>query len=254
MYFKIAIKKATLVLLLIFASSLNLLANEIVTMAIGEWLPYTSEKNSKGKIAEVIVTEAFKLENIDTLYKYFPWKRSFVIVKKGRETGTFLWSKTEEREKEFIITKEPIIKIKTVFFHLKNLDFKWENFQDLKKYKIGGALGYKEVKFLQDKGLIIDVASKEKQCFIKLLKGRIEILPASLIVGYSTINSMFSADKAALFTNNPKPLFDDLPMFILISKKIPNGQIIADLFDKGLKKLKASGRYDEIIATFLSVK
>ncbi len=250
MYLKNVIQKLSIVILFIIVSSSNVFANEIVTMAIGEWSPYTSEKDLKGKIAEVIVTEAFKLENINVIFKYYPWKRSYKNAEYGKVTGTFPWQKTKEREKEMIFTKNPIISIKTVFFHLKSLDFKWNNYEDLKKYKVGATLGYADVELLQKNDITVDVVTKESLNFKKLLGGRIDIFPIDFVVGYNYIVKSFSPDKVLLFTNNPKPLYTK-PMFMLISKKIPNGQKIADTFDRCLKKLKDSGKYDKIIANFM---
>ena len=62
-------------------------ANETLTLAIGEWAPYTSDVDQTGKLAKKIVAEAFKLSNIDVEYKYFPWKRSLESVRKGDYVG-----------------------------------------------------------------------------------------------------------------------------------------------------------------------
>lgn len=240
----------SLLMVLFLLLPINLFANETITLAIGDWPPYTSEKNMNAKIAEAIVSEVFKLENIDVIYRYHPWKRSYKMVKYGKYVGTFPWSYKKYREGEVIFCKEPLFKSKTVFFHLKSLDFKWETFDDLKKYKIGGVLGFSSVNLLDSKGIKLQLVTKETLNFKKLLIKRIDICPTTFMVGYATINDLYKPDKAALFTNNPKPLSEE-NMFLLISKKIPNGQQIADSFDIGLKKLKDSGKYDEIISKFL---
>ena len=239
--------------LFFLSMSFNLFPKETVVLAVGEWPPYVSEKNSKDKIAEIIVTEAFKLENIDVVYEYFPWKRSLERVEDGTYLGTFPWWSNAQREKDFIINKEPLITAKEVFFHLKSTDFKWENFNDLKKYKIGGNLSYSHVEQLEKKGISVDVAPKQELSFKKLLGGRIDALPADSIVGYYTIFKLFSPAKAALFTHHPKALRQG-DLFMLISRNSPKGQYIADKLDIGLKKLKDSGRYDEIVTKLLEMK
>ncbi len=87
---------------------------------------------------------------------------------------------------------------------------------------------------------------KEDTNYKKILGGRIDATPSNIFVGYSLIHKLFPDDKAALFTNHPKP-WTEGDMFMLISKKVANGQEIADKLDAGLKKLKASGKYQEII-------
>ena len=239
-------KKLLFTLLILTLFPTCLFANKVVTFAIGEWTPYTSEKDPACKIAETIVTEALKLENINVVYEYYPWKRSYIYAKKGYATGTFPWTKTKERTKEFIYSKESLVMNKSVFFHLKIFNFSWNNYEDLKKYTIGTVLGYRETGLLKSKKLTVYPAMSDEQNFKLLLLKRINIVVCDKIVGYSTINRLFPPDKATLFTNNPKPIIEE-EMFLLISKNIPDGQKIADAFDRGIRKLKKSGRYDKII-------
>ncbi len=242
-----------MVLALLILISFNSVKAETLTMAIGEWAPYTSNTDPNGKIAEVLIREVYKRVGIEVQFKYYPWKRSFELVKKGKFAATFPWLQIEERKTMFIFPKESLYQQKEVFFHLKDLDFKWETDEDLKQYRIGGVLGYAHVKLLEDKGLTLDVISSDEQNFKKILARRIDIFSSSFIVGYSLINKLFDPSKAVLFTNHPKPLTKD-DMFLLISKNIPNGKELADQFDKGIKELKASGEYDRIFDKFLGTK
>ena len=64
-------------------------AADVVNMAIGEWAPFTSEKDPKGKLTEKVVTEAYKLEGVDVKFSYFPWKRSSTMVEEGASDASF---------------------------------------------------------------------------------------------------------------------------------------------------------------------
>jgi len=225
-------------------------AKEMLTLAIGEWAPYTSSTEKNGKIAEHIVREAFALENIEVKYKYFPWKRAIVLVQRGDELGTFPWYKTPQRQKDFIISKEAILVSKTVFFHLKSLNLQWSKYEDLKNYKIGGTLGFYYTPYLKKQGLKVEEVPREEMNFKKLLLRRIDMVPADFYVGYNILYKLFTPQKAALFTNHPKSILHDR-MYLMLSKHIYNSQQIADSFDKGLLKLKGSGRYDKIIDEFM---
>jgi len=226
-------------------------AGDVIVLAIGEWPPYTSASlNKKDKIAEMIVKEAFNLEGVEVKYEYFPWKRAYVSVLRGDYAGTFPWIKTKEREQQFFLSKEPILKNKEVFFHLKSLDFDWNTFDDLKKYSIGGTLGYYQAEFLESKGLKIEFVTREELNFKKLLKKRIDTSTSTLIVGYNIINKLFPPQVSHLFTHHPKPLLT-YSMHMLISKKNPNGKKLIEVFDRGLKRLKSTGRYSEILKLIL---
>ena len=115
--------------ILIFSSLSLLLAQQPTTvrLAIGDWAPYTSPTDPKGKLAEEIVTQAFAEVGITTNYSYYPWKRSLEMAKGGAETdGTFPWNSVKERNVDFILNKEPIMKDDAVYFHLKTTKFDWK--------------------------------------------------------------------------------------------------------------------------------
>ncbi len=243
-------KKIVGIFIVIFFLAINLYANKTINLLIGEWAPYTSKTEIKGKIAEVIVSEAFKLEDVEVKYEYYPWRRSYQSAKAGFGTGTFPWYYSEQRNKDFIVTKEPLLKVKNVFFHLKSLDFQWENYEDLKKYSNGGIMGYTSTSLLQSKGVDVQLVPRAELNFKKILNHRIDITPYGVEVGYYLINKIFSKEERALFTHHPKALLDS-KMYMLISRAIPNAQKLADTFDQGLRKLKKSGRYDQIIQNHL---
>ena len=223
------------------------MAAETVKLAIGDWAPYTSEKDPNGKILEKVVTEAFKLEGVNVVYSYYPWKRSIEMVKAGEADGTFPWNKNAEREKDFVIPASSIRTDDGVYFHLKSKPFEWSSLADLKKYKVGVTVVYKQEQIYKDAGITADAVPSEEMNFKKMLEGRIDVYQTSKDVGYETIKTLFPADKAGLFTNHPKPV-EQSEYFILFSKKNPNSKALADKFDAGFKKLKDSGAYDKIVA------
>jgi polar amino acid transport system substrate-binding protein len=242
-------KKIALVLALLGAMVVNAHAEETVKLAIGDWEPYTSSTNPKGKLLEVVVTEAFKLEGVVVKYEYFPWKRSITNVENGDFDGTFPWNKTPERVSSFHIPQQSLLKDDAVYFHLKSKAFDWKTIDDLKNYSVGVTVGYKEEKIYKDKGIKADAVPSEDTNFKKMLAGRIDVYQTSKVVGYSMINKMFTPDEAKLFTNHATPV-EQAEYFILFSKKTPNGKALADKFDSGLKKLKDSGAYKKILADY----
>ena len=109
-------KKLALFLTLAAMVATKVLAVETVTLSIGEWVPYFSQHDPKGKLLEQVVTEAFKLEGVEVKYQYLPWKRSYANAESGVSDGTVGWNKTEERERRFHLNKEPLIRDEAVFF------------------------------------------------------------------------------------------------------------------------------------------
>ncbi len=243
-------KKVFVLLLLII--SLRVFANETVVFATGDWEPFTSSREENGKIAENIITEAFKLENIDAVFEYYPWKRSFEYAKDGRYAGTFPWLKTEEREVDFLYHNEAVIFDKTVFFYLKGMDFDWFDYGDLSNYKIGVTIGYAITEILEKEGLRIESSTSDDSNYRKLFAGRLDLYPNNIYVGYYQIKMLFSDLEVSQFTHHPKPVMREEPMYMLFSRNHPDSAELARKLDSGLRKLKASGRYDDILSELVN--
>ncbi len=224
-------------------------AADTVTLSIGEWAPYFSQTDPNGKLLERVVTEAFKLEGVEVKYQYLPWKRSYANAESGASDGTAGWNKTEERERKFYLNKEPLIQDEAVFFHLKSKAFGWNTLEDLKKYKVGVTIGYKQEKIYESLGIQADPVPSEELNFKKLLAGRIDVYQTAKPAGYAMIKRLFSPEEARLFTNDPKPL-EVAEYYILFSQAAPNGKLFAEKFDSGFRKLKASGAYDKILMDY----
>jgi len=242
---KILLRSIILVLLV----STNIYSKEyIVTFTVGEWVPFTSQKDEKGKIAQNIVSEAMKLEGITVKYRYVPWKRAFVEALRVDADGTVPWYITKDRLTKFHYSKVPIISTKTVFFHLKTLDLKWNSYSDLNKYRVGGVLGFKTGQLLVEQGVKVEFISAISQNFKKMIKGRIDIAPASILVGLHIIKNTFSPEIAKLLTYSEKEIFNESEKtYLIVSKKHPRGKELVDKLDSGILKLKKSGRYQEIL-------
>jgi len=240
-------KKLLIKSLMFLATSLSLFSNETIVLSTGEWAPYTSEKDPKGQVAQKIVTEALKFENIDVSYKFYKWADAYSIAKDVKSDGTIPWFKNKKRENDFLFSKQAIIRTKMLFFHLKDKSFTWKSFDDLKKYKICGVKGYSTTKLLNDKGLSLTLSPNAKNCFTRLLLNEVDVVPSSYLVGYNIINKSFSPKDAARFTTHSKQVQRQTGAFFLVSKQNPHAIELVAKFDKGLKQLIKSGRYLEII-------
>jgi len=227
-------------------------AKETLILSTGEWAPYTSQKDPSARVVQTIITETFRLANIDVLYKYYPWKRALRNAEDVEVDGSLPWSKSSAREEIFHYSKEPIVITRTVFFHLKSLDFKWDTFEDLKKYRIGGNLGYRSTDVLKTNNLKLELVANEEQNYRKMLAGRIDITPSSFFVGYYIINKLFPKSKAMTFTNTTKQLLPENGVHLVIPKKHPKGKELMKIFDEAFSKLVHSGMYDKIIDNSIS--
>ncbi len=221
--------------------------NVSIRLTNGEWPPYLSENLEHYGIATRIVTEAFALQGIDVEYDFYPWNRSLMLARKGHRDGTVVWSYSEKRAQNFYFS-DPVINATWVFFHLKETAFDWEKIEDVKEFTIGGTIGYfysKAFNGAEEEGIISVNRIGTDEANVKLLlKGRIDIFPLDINVGYTMIHNLFSPEDAERFTPHPLPVKDE-PLYVLLSKNVEGNKEVIERFNKGLKELRESGKIDE---------
>ncbi|WP_250657869.1 substrate-binding periplasmic protein [Alkalimarinus coralli] len=242
---------AKILLLYIAISPFYSNANETITITNGEWPPYLSQSIDHNGYVSHIVSDAFKLKSINVKYLFRPWKRAITEAKNGAANGSIVWSVTEDRIKDFLFS-DPVIIGKSVLFHLKEKPISWNSFEDLAQYKIGGTLGY-EYRFEHAKKVTIERVASDSVNFRKLLSGRIDIFPSDKEAGYLILNKQFSVDDITKITYHPVA-YDETSYSLMLSKKHPDSVRLLKVFNEGLQALRASGKYQQIIAAQQSGK
>ncbi len=226
-------------------------ATEKIRLTIGEWMPYHSKKVEHYGVGTRIVTEAFALQGVEVEYGWFPWSRAKHLVEAGEWDGCVSWAWVAEWQDLFYFSDEPIYEGAGVFFHLKSYSFDWNNIEDLFGIPMGGILTYAYPgipnEYLESGDIDMGRAPSELQNFKMLLSGRIKLFPENIDVGYHIIKQNFPEETVKRFTHHPKPL-QHYTYHMILSKKIARNAQMMALFNKGLKQLKQSGRYDEIFA------
>ena len=234
----------------------SIFANTVtnVTAAAGEWDPYVGEKLRNGGILTDITLSALSNAGVTVDLDYMPWNRALELTKTAKLDMTYGWRKSEEREKLFLLS-DPIINETIHFFHLKSMDFEWSKMTDVAHYNIGTVRSYfygKEFEKEENNGrLKIQKSMGEISNFKKLLRKRIDIVPVSTFVGKNILRANFLDWEANAITFYPKPVSTST-LHVFVSKSNPNGQEIINAFNEGLKKLKASGKYQKILDKLLT--
>ncbi len=227
--------------------STTLYAGDTIRIAVGEWDPYISEDLKHHGVITQILSEAFALEGVTAEFTYFPWQRALFEVQRGTQDATPGWSPVPEREAHFHFTNS-FMDESMVFFHLKSTPFNWNTIDDLSNIPIGGVLYYNYLEAFEkaEKSgkITVDRTTSELLNFKKLLAGRITLFPVDLNFGYSLINKNFSPEKTAQLTHHKKPLYSE-PVVMLMSKKVKKNKRLLALFNKGLKRLKESGKFKQ---------
>lgn len=223
-----------------FTIATSSFAEETIRLPTTEWKPFVGKELEHYGSGTRIVTEAFALEGIKTIYGFFPTKRALFVAQKGEWEGSFFWVRTPEREKYFYFS-DIIRSNELVFFHLKSCRFDWEAIDDLKEVRIGVVNGFvytKEFEEAMKSGMFkVQFTASQEQNLNLLLKKRIDITPIVKQGGYYTINTIFTPKQAALLTHHPRPL-KRVHLHLLLPKKLEKSKIILKLFNRGLQRLK----------------
>ncbi len=243
-------------LILLCCGDIDARAAETIRLTNGEWQPFLSKDAPHHGFASHIVTEAFALVGVEVEYGFFPWSRAMKLAREGKWDGSAVWGASEERLQHFYFT-DPVVPTTFVFFHLKTTPFDWNSYDDLSDLKVGGTVEYfysDAFEAAEAAGVFRTLRGRSDEVGLKnLLKGRIDVVPGELMVTYEQIRDTFSEQEAALFTHHAKAIIDK-PIFVLLNKDVPGNERMRDLFNEGLRQLKASGRYDQIIADALAGK
>lgn len=240
------IMKRFLCLLVIFLYPTFVNGQDTVRVALGDWPPFTSSKKSDSLI-EQIITEAFKRKGIKVDIDYFPWKRSYELVRLGQYDLTYPWYKTQKRESEMLVSNEPVMVAREVFVIRKNGDFDWSNDADLQRYRIAGTRGYLHVDVLRKKGIAVDVGQSDIMNLKKLFARRVDAMPISDVVANRLIYRQYGRRGQDLFDVHPKPLMSD-ELFALFNKDHAKAPYWRKQLDRSLVEMKANGRYQEILS------
>lgn len=219
-----------------------------LSMGIGEFPPYISANYlDDGPIAE-IVRRSFKQVNQEVSFHYLPWNRTYAMAKELKFDGTFPWSPNQKRSRDFYFS-DPIYHFQRRGFVLKGSTLNVLKAEGIQLCQpIGyGRLGY-EKELLDSKRAVLIEPPDMRQCFVMLKAGRVDLVVVEMQESRAYIDSVF-ADKSLV-----RPLdkvFHDYYNHLLVSKKHPQVHDILEQFNLGLKLLKQSGEYDDIIESSL---
>ncbi|NGZ83784.1 substrate-binding periplasmic protein [Duganella aceris] len=223
--------------------ALHVRAGETITLTSGEWQPYLSAQAPHYGPVSRIVSEAFALEGVTVNYVFRPWSRAYLEAVSGGANGTLVWSTAErdsDRMRRFYFS-DVVFEGKSVFFYRKA--FQWDR-RTLVGVRLGGTAGY-DYLFDSDPAITIDrTAPSDELNFRKLAAGRFDVFPANLDSGRYILREEMTAEQAAQITWDPKP-YNITPYHLLLNKSNPSSQRLMVAFNKGLKRLKDSGKYAE---------
>ena len=231
---------------------------KIVRLATGEYPPYTSEHLPHFGVDAHLVSEAFALVGIKAVFEFLPWKRSFSNAKTGISDGTLPWAKRSGREIDFRYSN-PVIEVdREYFYHLKSIPIAWDpkakDYRQLRGRHFGAGVSANYGPAFQTaeaQGVILVTRTQTAmQNFKMLLRGRVDIVISKGRVGEFVLRNHFTTNEIDLLTRRPESAAAPSHDYLLISKRGPQPEYFLKSFNRGLERLRRSGRYEEIMENF----
>ena len=222
-----------------------------VAFGTGEYQPFTSEQLPGGGLFTEIVSRACARAGIKPEYRFLPWARIDREVLDGRLFAGFPYARTEERARSYDFSDPVYFVTMIVFYDDRNPRFArgvppFARIEDLRGYRFGGLRAIFYENDLRGAGVEFLPQENVEQSFQMLKAGRIDFIIDEVSVGYANIRK-FLPDEVAHFKTLPRPYGDRKISGLLVSRAYPGGKDLLKRFNDGLRQLKASGEYDQIL-------
>lgn len=221
-----------------------------ITLATGEWPPYTSESLEGYGVFTEIVSAVFKEMGLKPVYKFLPWKRAEKMVETGEVFAAFPYVVTDKRQESYEFSKRVALSTGRFFYCTKRFpqEVPYGSLSDLKPYKVGGVRGYWYESLFNKALLETDFVDSEKQIIKMLYMQRVDLVALDELVGWHLIRQLYSQD-VQLFKTLDKPL-NQSGLHLLVSRTYQDAPALTKQFDAALELIRQKGIYHNILRRY----
>lgn len=216
-----------------------------LTLGSTDYPPYYGPKLENYGVMTEQVQAAFKHQDINTKVIFYPWARLMRKAKDGHVEATYTVWCTAERKKDFIYSHS-LFPNKVVFLKSKDLKLTFDQYSDLRSYRIGYVFGYAYPDaFYDEPNLILIKGYSDKENVTRLLTGAVDLVVIDEFQGTHLLKQL-APDKAKLYDTLPKPLSIN-QQYLMVSKSIKHAQTLIERFNQGLAQIKQDGTFEELL-------
>ncbi|MEN9868809.1 MAG: hypothetical protein RL748_4399 [Pseudomonadota bacterium] len=226
-------------------------ARPVLKIATGELAPYATESRTDRGIALAIVRRAFELSGYQVQFTFLPWSRALAETRLGKWDGTAYWGHKPEHDAGFFLS-ENVLTEQWVFVYRKAIPFDWHSLEDLRPWRIAMIQDYTytpEIWAMANAGKFRMDRHKDDLAVLKMmLLDRVDIAPMERNVACDLLSRHFTAAESAKLAAHPKWMTDTFTTHLMLPRTLEASAGRIDDFNKGLKKLRASGEYVKLLA------
>lgn len=229
---------------------------EKLTFVADEWCPYNCAPGMEPEgFAVDIARRIFEEAGYEVVYQTMPWTRALLEVTQGRADAAIGVSGNEAPH--LIFPVEPCGMSDNAFFTEIGSKWRWDGIQSLRRmrtafirdYDYGDGDDFHD--YIRDnKNSPWIHLGKEDDALPRnlrlLARGRVDVVVADVNVGNYLLKAMGLED--AIKLNSQEHLFT--PIYIAFSQAHANGRMLADTYDTGIDKLRASGELARIMSRY----
>lgn len=236
-----------LLLILLFSlpfASLSYGQTQLVLGAEDSWPPY-SDKNGQG-ISTNIINAAFLKVGIKPKIQVRNYARVLQDVKAGILDGGYNVTRQHNTEQDFIFGREPILQAKAYWYFPVTNKVSFKSVDKVPdKFRVGCIIDYEygDV-YEQERHRFREVKVPRQAQLIRMLQqGRIDAALMFEEEAHQTLMEMGLADTAI-----QKGMYNHTSdIYLAFSRKNAHSVEHAKLFDQGIKKLKETGEYGQLL-------
>lgn len=218
-----------------------------------DYKPFSDESLPAGGLAAEIVAEVYHSMGVETSIDVLPWNRSYELAARGEYAATFPYVETEQREKDFIYS-DPIYVLETKAMALADTDWNAASLEDLEGRAYCRPLAYaientEEMhRMTKEERLTWHKPANMTKCVEMLDLGRVDFVLVSEPQGVHTAREVLGSSDRVRFLDVS---FDRHSLHVLFPRRRADSAEAVHSFNVGLLRLKASGRYDDIVSRHL---
>lgn len=209
--------------------------------------PFTGEDLPQGGWMSDLVQRAFKAAGRGYELRFVPWKRGYDGVMSGRFIATFPFARTPERERDALFS-DPLIQVRQFVYLSTHTRMSFAGPEDFRGRVVCAPLGFglpEELEAMIRRGeLRRDTPSDLTACVRMVATGRAdafvldEYTGSTAIINAGVINDIRVAERP----------YGTLTLHLMVGRTTPDAPAIIARFNDGLKALRDSGVYDELLA------
>lgn len=224
-------------------------AAEKMQFSVGDFPPYFDSTMPTQGVIAVVFRAAMAAEGVDVEYDFLPWARALEYAKNGTSAGSPGWTKTPERDVDFLFS-EPFVNCVDGVFFLKDKPLAFSSVADFRGLRIGviNKLTYgKEFAEAQGRNEFqTEIAPASVNLLKMLLLGRVDAVILNRSVAAMEMTALPAADAERIGSADTPFLIK--PWRLAVGKRNPEAQKIVSTFNAGLVKIQRNGSYQRLMS------